>query len=266
MRVTGKTNRHCTIPALTTLKKETPPPDLILVTVKSYDTKTATRQIQQILQPKTTVLTLQNGLDNVETLEKTIPRRQLLAGVVTHGALISTPGTVTHTGKGTVVIGELDGKKSERINKIAAAFMTSGLPTTISRNIHKDIWVKTIVNASINPVTAFFSCPNGYLLTNPVLRHVIDDICRESTRIAKADGLPITAADMIRTTRTVIRTTAQNSSSMLQSLQHGKPTEIDAMNAALVRIGAQHHIDTPLNSLLVTLIHWKEHQHNGVAP
>ncbi len=149
---------------------------------------------------------------------------------------------------------------------IAAAFTASGLTTRISRDIHNDIWVKTIVNASINPVTAFFSCPNGYLLTNPVLRHVIDDTCRESTRIAQTDGLTVTAADMIRTTRTVIRTTAQNSSSMLQSLQQGKPTEIDALNAALTRIGAQHHIDTPLNTLLATLIHWKENQHSGEAP
>lgn len=258
LTLTGKTAHTVTIRALTTPLVE--PSNLIILTVKAYDTKAAAQQIKKILTPSTTVLTLQNGLGNIEILEEAIPRNQLLAGVLTHGALLSEPGTVIHTGKGTLILGELDGKHTARVRDIAAAFTISRLPATISRDITKDIWIKTIVNSSINPLTAFYACPNGYLHANPILRRVVDQICAESTAIAKAAGIKVTKEAMIAATSRVIRDTAQNSSSMLQSLQRGKPTEIEALNDALVRIGNRNHADTSLNRLLTQLIHWKEQQ------
>ncbi len=258
LTLTGKTACTVRIRALTTLPTETP--DLIILTVKAYDTKAAAQQIKKILTPSTTVLTLQNGLGNIEALEKAIPRAQLLAGVLTHGALIAEPGTVMHTGRGILVIGELDGTRTRRLQDIAAVFTASGLPATITRDITTDIWIKTIVNSSINPLTAFFACPNGYLHANPILRRVVDQICAESTAIAKAAGIKVTKETMIAATAGVIRATSQNSSSMLQSLQRGKPTEIEALNGALTRMGDRCHADASLNRLLTQLIHWKEHQ------
>lgn len=266
LAVTGKTRFHGAITTAPTLTATLPAPDLIILTVKAYDTKAAATQIKTILQPTTLVLTLQNGLGNIETLQETLPKDQILAGVITHGALLKEPGTIQHTGTGDIIIGELDGTITDRVQTIANAFTLSGLPTTTSNHIISDIWTKTIVNSSINPITAFFSCQNGYLDTNPVLTGAVDMVCEESTRIAQADGINLTIGDMKRLTHQVIKATAHNSSSMLQSIQHGKPTEINALNQALVRIAGKNHLDAPLNQLLTALIHWKEERNKNLHP
>ena len=259
LTITGKTRFHGKIMARTTLD-DTTTPDLIIVTVKAYDTAIAAGEISSILTPTTTVLTLQNGLGNIEALAAKIPIHQLLAGIITHGALLTSPGTVTHTGKGEITIGELDGDISDRVTNIANIFTSSNLPATVSKDITSDIWRKTIVNSSINPLTALFTCTNGYLQTNPILAHMVDAICDESTRIAQAAGKPVTIEEMRNLTRHVIHDTAQNSSSMLQSLQHNKPTEIASINGALAQTASHNHLDAPLNRLLTSLIHWKEQQ------
>jgi 2-dehydropantoate 2-reductase len=260
LTITGHTHYHATIPAHTTLTTTKPSPDLIIVTVKAYDTPTAATDIQRILTPSTIVLSLQNGLGNIETLQTTIPATQLIAGVTTHGARLTTPGTVTHTGTGTITIGELTGTRTPRIQTIATALRTSGLPTTISTDITTDLWKKTIANAAINPLTAYFTCPNSTLLTNPILRHTTDHIITESTHIAHAANITIQEQTMKKLTHSIIRATAHNHSSMLQSLEQGKRTEIDALNGTLATIATHHHLQAPLNTLLTSLIHWKEHQ------
>jgi 2-dehydropantoate 2-reductase len=259
LTITGKTQFYDKIPAHTSLEN-TPTPELIIITVKAYDTATAANEILSILTPTMTILTLQNGLGNIETLSTKIPTRQILAGVITHGAHLTTPGIVAHTGEGDITIGELDGIITDRASTIATAFTSSGLPTTVSEHITYDIWSKTIINSSINPLTAFFTCTNGYLQTNPILAHMVDCICDESTQIAQAAGIPVTTQAMQDLTRHIIHETAQNSSSMLQSIQHNKPTEIDSINAALVETAKRNHVNAPLNRLITSLIHWKEKQ------
>jgi 2-dehydropantoate 2-reductase len=228
--------------------------DLLVVTVKSYDTESVINQAKQIIHNKTVVLSLQNGLDNIKAIEHVVDRRQIIVGVTTHGAFFSKPGCIKHTGVGKTILGELDGETSERIKNIENVFNKSGIETVVSKNIIKEMWVKAVVNSCINPITAFFGCSNGYLLENPLLEKIVENVCEESTSIGNAHGINLSCQDMVQKTKEVIRNTSENYSSMLQSVRKGKKTEIDSINGALVDIGRTYDVDVSLNEILVSLV------------
>jgi 2-dehydropantoate 2-reductase len=254
LTVKGKTRLSIKIPSVESTKDISIIPDLILLTVKTYDTETASKQILPIIHNQTMVLFLQNGLDNLEKIEQIIEKKHIIAGISTQGAIISKPGEIIHTGKGKTILGELDGHRSKRLKTLVCTFTEAGIETQISDDIVKEIWIKAIINSSINPLTAFFGCKNGYLLENLLLEKIVELVCTESTLIASSERIPVSSLKTIKKTKEVIRDTAQNYSSMLQSIQQGKKTEIDSINGKLIRIGTNHKIDTSLNRILTELI------------
>lgn len=252
--IQGKTRLITTIAAVESANDISFSPDLILLTVKSYDTESACRQLRPLLQNQTMVLSLQNGLTNLEIIEHHLGKQHLLAGVTTHGAFFTKPGLITHTGTGYTILGELDGRPSERLESLVSLFNKAGIKTQMSTEINTEIWKKAIVNSSINPLTAFFKCKNGYLSKNPILEKTVESICSESCRIASMEHILVSPAEMMEMTKEVIHDTAKNYSSMLQSIQQGKRTEIDAINGELLRRGMKNKTNTPLNRILVELI------------
>jgi len=254
LKIRGITKLDVAIHATCSVNKVNSSPDFLILTVKSYDTDNAIKQAGNIIGENTTVLSLQNGLDNVDSIKKYLEPEKIIAGVTTYGALFSEPGEIRHTGMGTTVIGELNGKKTERIDNIVRLFNQAGIKTTASPDITKDIWGKAVVNSCINPLTTFFQCKNGYLLDNPILGQLVEKICQESTYIANAQGLDFSYEDVIKNTKNVIRNTSENYSSMFQSLKKGKKTEIDFINGKIVDIGKRNNSETALNEVLIFLI------------
>jgi len=252
--IEDKTQMNVKILSEKSVDKVTFLPDLLILTVKSYDTYSAISQAKQLIGDNTVVLSLQNGLDNIDKIEKIVDRRQLIAGVTTHGAFFSEPGVVKHTGKGQTILGELNGRKTKRITSIVDAFNKAGIETIASEDIVREIWIKAIVNSSINPLTTFSSCKNGYLLENPILEKVVEKVCRESTNIANAYGINLSYENMIKKTKEVIRNTSDNYSSMLQSFKKGKKTETDSINGKLADVGKKQDIDTTMNEILTYIV------------
>jgi 2-dehydropantoate 2-reductase len=254
LRVNGKTTMHCRLHAVDAIEKLSDSPDMILLTVQSYDTETAMKQVRHLIHPDAIVISLQNGLGNIETMECMIPKQQIIAGVTTQGVIFSHPGEVIHTGQGRTLLGEIMGRQTTRIQTIVDLFNEAGIETQASNEIMKELWVKAIINSSINPITAFFQCKNGYLLQNAILERMVEQVCRESTLIAAKEGIGVEDEDMIQRTKQVIRETAENYSSMAQSIQQGKKTEIDSINGYFIRMGQHHGVPTPLNSMLGDLV------------
>ncbi|HVQ00289.1 MAG TPA: 2-dehydropantoate 2-reductase [Candidatus Thermoplasmatota archaeon] len=252
--VTGKTRMRIRIAAVDSADRISMIPDVILLTVKSYDTEIAIKEVQPLINNKTTVISLQNGLENIEKIAQVISTRQVLAGVTTHGVIFSKPGEIIHTGKGNTLLGAPTRDAARRVVGMVRLFNDAGIKTHASRHILRELWRKAIINSSINPITAFLQCKNGYLLKNAILEHLVEKVCEESTRVAQQNGITITPEDMIRRTKKVIRETAENYSSMAQSIQQGKRTEIETINGSFVRFGKHHRVQTPLNSMLLELI------------
>lgn len=252
--ITGKTQYQGTIPFYENLNNLTKPPDLIIVTVKAYDTLTAGKEILKFMKDDTMVLSIQNGLENIEKLTSIIPEKQILAGITSHGSLFLQPGVIKHTGVGKTRIGELDGTLSKRIRKLQEIFIKSGIFVEMSTNIKKDIWKKAIVNASINPLTAIFQCQNGYLLENPILKELVNKVCEESTIIANSNGYDLDVKDMIAYTNEVISDTKLNISSMLQSIHQKKKTELYEINGAILKAGKEKNCPVSLNDMITHII------------
>lgn len=251
LKIKGKTNLTIKIQAETNIKNIHFKTDLLILTVKSYDTEKAIKQAKKIIKENTIVLSLQNGVDNVDKIIKNINCKNITAGVTTHGCIFLKPGVIRHTGTGTTIIGDIKGNTS---NRVADIFNKSGIKTKTSKNIVCEIWKKAIINSSINPLTAFFNCKNGYLLENPILENIVEKTCYESTHVANTLGLDLKVEDMILETKKVIKCTSENFSSMLQSIRMGKKTEIDSINGKIVEIGKKEKVDVYLNGLLVSLV------------
>lgn len=227
------------------------PPDLLIITTKAYDTADAVRTCEAWAQERTLVLTLQNGLGNLELL-RAWKGRKAFGGTTTMGATLLSPGRVRISGMGATVIGaDMDPTGAE---KLASVFSKGGIPTSVRRNIIREIWAKAVVSACINPTTAVLRVPNGRLFDSPIISRFVTEVCWECVSVARSEGLPLSVRSMKTRVRDVVTDTARNLSSMLQDVERGKRTEIDQINGAFCNIGARSGVPTPLNRALAAMI------------
>ena len=235
--------------------------DLVLVFVKSYHTASALRPFAARLPADTFVLSLQNGLGNLDLIRAALPgHERIILGTTAHGAALLGPGRLRHTGKGATMIGDpaQPGNRRFDLTPISRALTRAGFETTVAENIHTAIWDKLIVNVAINALTALTGLRNGELLDDPELQPVIAQLVDESVNVMRAAGVPVGTHDHLAYARKVMRDTALNYSSMLQDVRNCRRTEIDSINGAVTRLGAELGVATPLNRLLTVLVHNRE--------
>lgn len=222
---------------------------LALVLVKSWQTEHAAQQLRECLSPDGLALTLQNGLGNYETLVAALGANRAGLGVTTAGATLLEPGKVRSGGHGTISLGA-----HPRIEPAVTLLQGAGFEVEIVDSALDLLWSKLIINAAINPLTALLRVPNGELLRRPSACALMTTIAEEAAAVAKARGHMLTYSDPAAASRMVARRTATNHSSMLQDVQRGAPTEIDAISGAIVRAGEIEGVPTPTNRTLWLLI------------
>lgn len=225
--------------------------DVVLITVKAYDTEAALSEIEAIVERHTVVVTVQNGLGNAEKLVRAYGTRAIV-GVPVLGTTYLRPGEIRVSGLKEVVVGSTVGQHGSAA-RLAAALSDCGVPSRISASIMNEVWSKVVVNASINPITALVGKENGAILRDDGLRDLSRAACLEAARAADACGIPL-ADDPFERVLEIARATAGNRSSMLQDVERGRRTEIDQINGALVRAGEAMGIDMPINRALWSLV------------
>src|SRR5690606_4464381 len=249
----------------TDLARADEPADVVFVAVKSH----ATREVADVLarwrHAPALVVALQNGLGNVETLADALGREKVLGGRVIFGAVVTRPGAA----HGTVnaqpgAIGPLreDAALRERAGWLAALFEDAGIPATAVDAVEPLLWEKALYNCGLNPLGALHGLTYGEVVASPELRPLLDAAIDEGFAVAKAAGiaLPWRDARGFREyfSSTLVPPTAAHRSSMRQDLEAGRRTEVDAIGGAIVRIGAQLGVPTPVNARLVDAIHEAE--------
>jgi 2-dehydropantoate 2-reductase len=238
-----------------------PPADIALILVKSHQTARATRQAANILQPDGLAITLQNGLGNLEKLAEAVGPGRAGLGITAQGATVLAPGQLRHAGEGPTHLALLSGRE-QQIKQVADLFNAAGLETTVVDNADSLVWGKLAINAGINPLTALLEVPNGKLSEDKKLRQIMADAASEVAQVAAAQGIHLPYADAAVRAAEVALATASNRSSMLQDVSRGALTEIDAISGAVVRLGRQLGVPTPVNELLRDLIKEKEKRLN----
>jgi len=228
-------------------------PDVVVLTVKAFDTDEAARIQLKSGRLSTTVLTLQNGLGNVEILQRELSPRFVIAGSTTEGVTSVGPGVVNHLGNGTTWIGELNGKLTDRCASVKKLFHESGLRTLVSNNILGVLWLKAIVNSAINPISSLVGTTNEGLLKDPDLYDACIKVVQEGKNLAKANGVKLPDSPTTMLAR-VLTLTGDNRSSMLQDIEAGRRTEIQQLNGILSDTGKRRGSGTPCNQLLTKLV------------
>jgi 2-dehydropantoate 2-reductase len=228
---------------------------LVLFSVKSPDTEAAARAIAPHLAPGAIVLSLQNGVDNVERLRALIANIGVPA-VVYVAAEIPAPGVIRHNGRGDLVIGEFGPRKAGEalIEKLASYLAGAKVPTRISDNVEGELWWKLILNCAYNAVSALGRSRYGPMMAMPEIRQVMSDAVREIIALAKAKGVQVAMPDPVEAVLSFGEYMPQAISSTAQDLERRRPTEIDYLNGYVVRECDARGLPAPVNRTLHALV------------
>jgi 2-dehydropantoate 2-reductase len=237
------------------------PVDLAIVLVKATDTAPAATSLPALLGLDAPALSLQNGLGNVEALTAVLGADRVLGGVSSQGATTLGVGHVRHAGFGPTSLAEAGGGLTARAETVAAMLDRAGLNAKAYPDAAPLIWGKLIANAAINPLGALLRCQNGQTVDRPAARRLFVRLAREAGAVARALDVSLPFDDPVAHAESIARVTAGNRNSMLQDVENGRRTEIAAINGAIARLGAEHHVPTTLNATIATLIHALEDEY-----
>jgi 2-dehydropantoate 2-reductase len=228
-----------------------PPADFALVLVKAWQTPTVAAHLPSLLKADGLALTLQNGIGNWELLTGALGAKRAWPGVTTQGATLLGPAHVREGGRGFTHLPD-----HPHLTPLAHLLRTAGFDVSQSpiSELHSLLWGKLVVNCGINAITALLRLPNGELLNRPEAIYLMERAAQECAAVAEASGISLPFASAAERVREVARATASNHSSMFQDIGRGAPTEIDAINGAVTRVGAQRGVPTPVNEILWRLV------------
>jgi 2-dehydropantoate 2-reductase len=235
---------------------------LVLFCVKSTDTEATARAMAPSLSAPAVVLSLQNGVDNVERIRAQLSidvASEIFPGLVYEAAQMAGPGHVRRTGGSGVVIGQLaayrrpDGADRALLDAIVSLFTAAGVAMRVSDAIEADLWTKLVMNCAYNAISAIGGARYGEMVALADVRTIMGDAAREAAAVAAAKGVRLSAnivADAIKLADGM----PMQISSTAQDIQRGRRTEIDHLNGHVVREGEALGIATPVNRTLYALM------------
>ena len=225
-----------------TIVTELDNPEWIILAVKSYDVDSL---IELLGNSNAPILCCQNGIKTYLQLTKKIGKDRIAYMVTGIGSSKIETGEAEFRGSGFTFIGEASGIASTRLINLSKLIRTSGITCEVVNDVLSYVWLKTIINSSINPVAAYAKVINGDL-RKPELNKIVHKICIESTKISTEIGINLPLEPWSEIEK-IIRNTAENKCSMLQDLENGRQTEIDAINGEIARIADSNGLDATYN-------------------
>lgn len=223
-----------------------PPADAVLLCVKSFDTEAAVEQVRAVVGEATPVLSLQNGVDNEDRVDAILGPGHALGGVAYVFAAIESPGVISHTFAGRIVLGELDGRPTPRAEGLREAFAAAGVPVALSGDIRRALWEKYLLISAQAGMTALTRCPIGVIRGTPETWRMYRMIVEELAALGRASGVAL-PGDAVETTLANSRQLAPHLySSLHYDLIHGKRLELEALHGHAVRLGERFSVPTPM--------------------
>jgi 2-dehydropantoate 2-reductase len=233
--------------------------DLVLFCVKSTDTDAVAQQIAPGLKPDALVLSLQNGVDNAQTLARHVGPRVVPVAVYVATAMPG-PGEVQHHGRGDLVIGPIDAAAAAdttlaaRLRAVVDLFASAAVPVRISPDVMGELWRKLMVNCAYNAVSGLTRQPYGRMAALPAIVELQQAVVREVVAVACAAGQPMDLNASLAAMAAIAGAMPGQRSSTAQDMARGRLTEIDHLNGHVVRLGARLGVPTPVNQALYALV------------
>jgi 2-dehydropantoate 2-reductase len=226
---------------------------VVLVCVKTPDTEDAARSLAPHVVPGALVLSLQNGVDNVERIRRA-SGIEALPAVVYVAAALTGPGRVRHSGRGDLIVGDPRGARQGELQQLAAHFGRAGIPCAASDRIEAELWTKMAMNCAYNAVSALGRARYGRVVQDPAARQVLRLAVEEAVAVARACGVDLAERDLVEATFRLGEAMSQATSSTAQDVARGRRTEIDSLNGYVARRGAELGVPAPVNQTLHALV------------
>ena len=229
--------------------------DLVILGVKAWQVPEAARAIKPIVGPSTTVLPLQNGVEAVPQLVDVLGPDNVIGGLCRIVSFVVEPGHIRHAGfTPSIIIGELENQRTDRIVNVEQVFRRAGLEITIAADIQVALWMKFLFIASFSGVGAMANAPAGVIRSDPSWRLQILKAMDEIYALAHARGinLPVNSIDTVMAAVDALPEDA--SSSMQRDIAAGKPSELDAQNGAVIRMAQKIGVNVPTHTLIYEIL------------
>jgi 2-dehydropantoate 2-reductase len=256
LRVTDESGtRVVPVPALP-FPAPADPADLVIVFTKATATAAVAAAAAGAVGPATLLLTLQNGLGNVEALSAHAPADRLLAGVTMLGTELAGPGRITALGSGETLFGPVIPAGAAAANLVGAVLAGAGLVTHVTDDPFRAIWAKVAFNCVMNTSCAIASIPVSALGRYDEFDALAASVLDEIEAVARAEGVTVDTAAALRLMKAQFDPAASGShlASMLQDLMNGRPTEIAHLNGAIAARAACRGIDAPVNTFIARIV------------
>jgi 2-dehydropantoate 2-reductase len=229
--------------------------EAVIVAVKTYATADAVAPLRGVLPARALVATVQNGIDNADAVRAALPGARVVSGTTTQGAVLLGDGRVRAVNRGITTFAR-DHTAAPSSDELAAAFAAAGLDARVADDVALLLWRKLVIVAAINPLGALTGSTNGDLVTDPELEPLARALAAEAGMVARAEG--VDPGDPWTAVEAAARATAANRNSMLQDLDAGRPTEIDAISGAILRRARTHGIAVPVTETVLRLVRARE--------
>jgi 2-dehydropantoate 2-reductase len=230
------------------------PVDVVLFAVKLYDTDSALAALPPLIGAETIVVPLQNGVDSIATIERAVGRQHTGGGTCYVSAVIAEPGVIRHTAMDHLIFGELDGTRSQRLEALRRACTPANFATTLSADVNVDIWSKFVRLSVMSGMTAVTRSPLGVICADPDLFGMLKDAVHEALAVARANGIAVPSTTIDDVAQAYVALPPQTKSSMLEDLERGRRLELPWLSGAVVRIGEQVGVPTPIHGFIATVL------------
>jgi 2-dehydropantoate 2-reductase len=228
--------------------------DVVLLTVKMYDLESAAETLTPLVGPDTVVVTLQNGVEAVDIVSSQVGREHVAGGVAYVAAVIAEPGLIRHTSLEALIFGELDGRRSNRLVALETACQRAGVSARASDDIEVDLWSKFSRLSVFSGMTAVTRSPIGVLRSDPELLDMLESACEETALVARARGISLPETLLYEIRQMVEDLPFHAKASMLEDLERGRRLELPWLSGAVVRLGREVGVPTPIHAFIATVL------------
>jgi 2-dehydropantoate 2-reductase len=225
--------------------------DLILICVKTWQLKEVAEIIKPVLNDKTIVISLLNGVENQDVLCSVIDKKHVLGGLCLVVSKVEDYGIINHMSyEPTIVFGELNCEISERALKFEAILNEAEITNRLSEDIYKEIWTKFLYITTVSAIGALTRSTIGEMVASPEIYKMMRQTSAEIVAVANAKGIDINEETIEKTFNIIEKQPYNTTASLQRDMMEGKPSELEAQNGTVVKFGKQLGIPTPVNDFI----------------
>jgi len=227
------------------------PVDVVMVAVKAWQVPEAALAIRPLLGPRAFAVPLQNGVEAASQLAAVLGTGRVVGGTCRIISMIAAPGQIRHVGiEPTVIIGELDRRRSERVERLQQVLERAGVTAEVAADIHVAVWEKFLFLAPLSGVGALTRAPVGIVRAIPQTRQLLEDAMREIVAVGRAQGVALPDDALARAMAVVEASPPEGTTSMQRDLMAGRPSELEAQSGAVARLGREAGVPTPVHDFI----------------